>query len=166
MMRLSEWAAAFDTIVFEGCDGAGKTTLATATAERTGATLIHSTLTPPGTDLPTTYSNLLNQTGRLVFDRCFLSELVYGPIHRGHTRLTYRHMTTLVRKVVDRRGVFVHVTAPPAEIRRRLAARREDDLPSLDALTLVCDRYDELFRAIETIATVLRISTSHPDEDT
>jgi len=117
-------------------------------------------------DLPTAYGNLLNQPGRLVFDRCFLSELVYGPIYRGHARLTYQHMTTLVRKVIDRRGVFVHVTAPAAEIRRRLAARGEHDLPSLDDLALICDRYDDLFRAIETMTTVLRISTSHPDEDT
>ena len=165
-MRGIDWAAAYDTIVFEGCDGAGKTTLATAAAERTGATLIHSTLTPPGTDLPTAYSDLLNQPGRLVFDRCFLSELVYGPIYRGHARLTYQHMTALVRKVIDRRGVFVHVTAPAAEIRRRLAARGERNLPSLDELTLIGDRYDDLFRAIETMTTVLRITTSHPDEDT
>jgi thymidylate kinase len=166
MMPDLDWAAAYDTIVFEGCDGTGKTTLATATAERTCATLIHSTLTPPGTDLPTAYSNLLDQPGRLVFDRCFLSELVYGPIYRGHARLSYQHMTTLVRKVIERRGVFVHVTAPAAEIRRRLAARGENDLPSLDDLGLICDRYDDLFRAIETMTTVLHISTSHPDEDT
>jgi thymidylate kinase len=166
MMWEIDWADAYDTIVFEGCDGAGKTTLATATAQRTCATFIHSKLTPPGTDLLTAYSNLLNQPGRLVFDRCFLSELVYGPIYRGHARLTYQHMTTLVRKVIDRRGVFVHVTAPAAEIRRRLVARGEHDLPSLDDLALICDRYDDLFRAIETMTTVLRISTSHPDEDT
>lgn len=160
------WAAAYDTIVFEGCDGAGKTTLATATADRTGAKLIHSTLTPPGTDLLTTYSHLLDQPGRLVFDRCFLSELVYGPLYRGHTRLTYQHLTTLVRQVIDRRGVFVHVTAPAAEIRRRLADRGERHLPSLNELALICDRYDDLFRAIETMTTVLRIATSHPDEGT
>ncbi|GIF45230.1 hypothetical protein [Actinoplanes xinjiangensis] len=164
MARL-DWAGGYDTIVFEGCDGAGKTTLAGATAQHTNADLIHSALTPPSTDLVTTYNCLLDRTGRLVFDRCFLSELVYGPLYRGHTRLTYQHMDTLVRRVVARNGVFVHVTAPAAEIRRRLAARGEHQLPDLEEIALICDRYDELFRAVRTMAEVLLITTDHPDVD-
>lgn len=163
-MAALDWAGSYDTIVFEGCDGAGKTTLAEATAQHTNAALIHSTLTPPGTDLVTTYNCLLDRTGRLVFDRCFLSELVYGPLYRGRTRLTYQHMATLVRRVVSRNGIFVHVTAPATVIRRRLAARGEQ-LPELDEIALVCHRYDELFRAVRTMADVLLITSDHPDED-
>ncbi|MBG0568721.1 hypothetical protein [Actinoplanes aureus] len=159
-----DWTTGYDTIVFEGCDGAGKTTLAETTAQHLNATLIHSMLTPPGTDLFTTYSCLLDRTGRLVFDRCFLSELVYGPLYRGHTRLTYQHMATLVRRVVTRNGIFVHVTAPAAEIRRRLAARGERHLPDIEEIAVICDRYDDVFRAVRTMAQVLQITTDHPDE--
>ncbi|MEU4159977.1 hypothetical protein [Actinoplanes sp. NPDC026670] len=67
---------------------------------------------------------------------------------RGHTRLTLQHLNNLVRRVVARNGVFVHVTAPAAEIRRRLSARGEQQLPDLEEIALICDRYDELFRAI------------------
>jgi thymidylate kinase len=166
MIANLDWAGSYDTIVFEGCDGTGKTTLAEATAQNINASLIHSTLTPPGTDLVTTYHCLLEPAGRLVFDRCFLSELVYGPLYRGHTRLTYQHMATLVRHVVARNGIFVHVTAPANVIRQRLVARGERHLPDLDEIELVCDRYDELFRAVRTMAKVLLITTDHPDEDT
>lgn len=38
MMAGSDWAVGFDTIVFEGCDGAGKTTLAQAAEVRLIAT--------------------------------------------------------------------------------------------------------------------------------
>lgn len=164
MMTDLPWATNYDTIVFEGCDGAGKTTLAQAAAQQLNATLIHAVLTPPGTDLLTAYSRQLDRDGRLVFDRCFLSELVYGPIYRGTSRLTYQHMATLVRRVVDRNGIFVHVTAPPAEIRRRIAARGEKDPPDVNEITLICERYDQLFRAVTTIATVMPCSTVHPDE--
>lgn len=75
-------------------------------------------------------------------------------------------MTTLVRQVIDRRGVFVHVTAPAAEIRRRPAVRGEPHLPSLNELALISDRYDDLFQAIESMTTVLRITPSHPHGDT
>jgi len=162
-MASLDWAAAYQTIVFEGCDGAGKTTLAEAVVHHLNATLIHSTLTPPGSDLHATYSRLLDQPGRLVFDRCFLSELIYGPLYRGHTRLTYQQMAALIRRVVERNGIFVHVTAPPAQIRRRLAERNEPNPPALDEITLICARYDELFRAVETIAPIVRITTNHPN---
>lgn len=159
-----DWAAGYDIIVFEGCDGAGKTTLAESTARHINAALIHSVLTPPGNDLLAAYSCLLDCDGRLVFDRCFLSELVYGPLYRGGSRLTYQQMATLVRKVVDRNGIFVHVTAPAAEIRRRVAARGEQHVPQLGEIELICERYDDLFRAVGTMANILTVSTVHPDE--
>lgn len=156
--------AQYETIVFEGCDGAGKSTLARAAADAFGATLMHSALTPPGTDLVAAYTRLLDQRGRLVFDRCFLSELVYGPLYRGHSRLTYPQFAGLVRHVAARGGIFVHVTAPPLEIRRRLDERAGEEPPSLTAITDICRRYDELFTAVSTLTPVFKISTCHPNE--
>lgn len=138
---------------------------ARAAAERLGATLLHATLTPPGADLYTTYRALLDQPGILVFDRCYLSELVYGPLYRGHSRLTYQQTAALTRNVTERHGIFVHVTAPPEHIHRRLATRAEPNPPDLNEITEICARYDDLFRVIATLAAVTRIDTNHPNEN-
>ncbi|MFF1342085.1 hypothetical protein ACFVYT_30055 [Streptomyces sp. NPDC058290] len=80
--------AAYRTLVLEGCDGAGKSTLAALFAARHGFTVIHSPRTP---DLTARY---LAQGGRLILDRSFISELVYGPLLRGASRIPgHRHTT-------------------------------------------------------------------------
>ena len=82
--RLGRLANGHDLIVLEGCDGAGKTTLAAALAARHGHAIVHATRSPEGTDLFAKYHAILARPGPLVLDRSFVSELVYGPLDRGH----------------------------------------------------------------------------------
>lgn len=154
-----DWAGRYDTVVIEGCDGAGKTSLSRAIAARFGAVRIHSTLTPAGTDLVTAYTNLLMTPGRLVLDRCFLSEAIYGPVYRNHSRLSDVQLLDLVAKVVHRNGVFVHLTATPADLRQRLVDRGDTDPPSISELSLLDVRYSELFAKVEQLAPVIRVDT-------
>ncbi|MFI6079207.1 hypothetical protein ACIA5C_47675 [Actinoplanes sp. NPDC051343] len=74
-------------------------------------------------------------------------------------------MAALTRHVTDHGGIFVHVTAPPEQIRRRLAARAEPNPPGVNEITQICARYDDLFRVIATLATVVGIDTNHPNKD-
>ena len=74
-------------------------------------------------------------------------------------------MPARVTPVAAPNSTFVRVTAPAAATRRRLAARAEQQLPDLEEIALICGRYDELFRAVRTMAEVLLITTDHPDED-
>jgi thymidylate kinase len=154
------WADSYDTIVIEGCDGAGKSTLAVQVAGRTGAKVIHSCLSPPGTDLLAVYARLLDRPGRLVFDRCFLSEAVYGPILRGESRLTDTQIADLVGVVAERNGVFVHLTAAPTELLERLRQRGETSQSDLDRIIRIVQRYDDLFKIISQKAATIRIDTT------
>jgi predicted ATPase len=72
----TDWAKGHDLIILEGCDGAGKTTLAAALAERRGYAIVHAGLTPEGADLFAKYRAILARPGPLVLDRSFVSELV------------------------------------------------------------------------------------------
>ncbi len=53
--RLADWAARYEIIVLEGCDGVGKTTVAAALASAYGYTTVHSGRTPDGMDLAGRY---------------------------------------------------------------------------------------------------------------
>ncbi|GAA5707333.1 MULTISPECIES: hypothetical protein [Streptomyces] len=75
------------TVVIEGGDGVGKSTLAKLLVAQHGFISVHSPRTPDHQDLVSRYRELLARPGRLVLDRSFLSELVYGPLYRGHSRL-------------------------------------------------------------------------------
>lgn len=78
-MNLDEIAGAYQTLVLEGCDGVGKSTLGERLSTDHGFVVVHSPKTPDHLDLATRYRNILAGPGRIIFDRCFISELVYGP---------------------------------------------------------------------------------------
>ena len=95
--RLTAALAAYPVIILDGCDGTGKTTLAEALREQRGYTVTHSGRTPDGTDLADRYRQLLAMPGRIVLDRSFISELVYGPLLHDRSRLTQQTVVSLAR---------------------------------------------------------------------
>ena len=56
-------------------------------------------------------------------ERSFVSELVYGPLRHGGSRLTDAAACDLAILVARRDGVLVHLTAPASVIRARLLER-------------------------------------------
>jgi thymidylate kinase len=154
------WAARYDLVLIEGCDGAGKTTLAQAIARIDGAEVRHSPVTPPSIDLLTWYHGILSQPGPLILDRCFLSEAVYGPLYRGRSRLTAADVTQLTRHVIERNGVFVHVTADPVVLHRRLLARAETETLTIAELTRIVLAYENAFEQLEPVAACVRVDTT------
>ncbi|MGH8900095.1 MAG: AAA family ATPase [Egibacteraceae bacterium] len=154
------WAMAYQTMALEGCDGAGKTTLATRLAAAHGFVVIHSGRTPDDVDLVGRYRALLARSGRIVLDRCFLSELVYGPLYRGRSRIDQSETVALVAEVASRHGVFVHVTAPVTTIQARLAARADGEVPALSVLEEIIKRYEHVVASVAGHAPVLRVDTT------
>jgi thymidylate kinase len=154
------WAGSYATIVIEGCDGAGKSTLANRIAVAHGHAIVHSARTPDGLDLVDRYQRILARIGRFVLDRCFLSEAVYGPLYRGHSRLTCDQIIGLAVRVADRDGVCVHVTAPPTVIAERIAARGEPRGLSTVEAAKITARYEEVFIVIADHVPVLFFDTA------
>ena len=154
------WAEGRDLVLIEGCDGAGKTTLAQTIAATRGVEARHSSITPDGIDLLTWYLNILTQPGPLVLDRCFLSEPVYGLLYRGRSRLTAADITHLTRQVTQRNGLFVHVTAEPLVLHRRLLTRGETNTPTIAELTRIVHTYEQTFAQLALYAACVRIDTT------
>jgi predicted ATPase len=140
---LAECADEYDLIVLEGCDGAGKTTMADALAAHHGYAIVHATRTPEGIDLVAKYSAILARPGPLVLDRSFVSELVYGPLERGRSRLTISDAAHLAAAVAERGGILVHLTGQPEEIVTRLLAR-DGHAPGLERIRALTAAYADV----------------------
>lgn len=158
---LAAWADRHEVIALEGCDGAGKSTLAIELAHQHGYQLVHATRTPDGADLAERYRSILAWPGRLVLDRCFVSELVYGPLLHGRSRLSRDQVTSLIELVTDRGGLIVHLTAPPEVIAARLH-QRDGTVPDLTELTALISGYTEVFADLALRAPIITIESTRP----
>jgi thymidylate kinase len=154
-----DWALGRDLIILDGCDGVGKTTLAASLANRYGHAIVHASLTPPGIDLFARYSAMLAYPGAVVLDRSFVSELVYGPLDRGHSRLTLDQAASLASAAADRGGIMVHLTGRPDRLAARLMAR-DGSAPSRLRISTLTAAYAEVFTEIADYAPIVTIDTT------
>lgn len=161
LVDLKIWAARYEVIVLEGCDGTGKTTLASALAAEYGYTIVHSDRTPDNIDLADRYRSILALPGRIVLDRSFISELVYGPLRYGRSRLSASDATELALRVADRDGTFVHLTASAEAIANRLRAR-DGRAPPLESIQAIARAYRSVFAALQGTAMVITVDVTEP----
>ncbi|MGH3569147.1 MAG: hypothetical protein ACRDRH_24610 [Pseudonocardia sp.] len=161
-MNLDLLATTYRTIVLDGCDGAGKTTLAQRLSTAHRFTAVHSARTPDGTDLLVHYRGILARPGRLVLDRCFVSELVYGPLRHRRSRITLTQAVELAETVVARDGTLIHLTGTPSAIYARLRARDDDTAATPTEVAELVTAYEHVFAAItaQLPGHVLRIDTT------
>lgn len=160
-MNLDE-IADYQTVVLEGCDGVGKSTLGERLSKHHGFTVVHSPRTPDHLNLASRYRTILDGTGRILFDRCFISELVYGPLHRGRSRINWSEAIDLAESVITRSGLLVHLTAPPTVIHQRLLSR-DGEAISLEEITALVTGYKRVFSTLADYTRVLTLDTSLRD---
>ena len=152
-------AARYEVVVLEGCDGTGKTTLATTLAARHGYSVVHSGRTPDDVDLLARYRSILAIPGKIVLDRSFISELVYGPLQYGRSRLTASDAAQMALLVAARGGVLVHLTGRPESIVTRLRAR-DGSAPPLERIYALTDAYRTVFAALTGTAPIITADTT------
>jgi predicted ATPase len=159
---LTAGLAAREVVALEGCDGTGKTTLATALAANHGFSVVHSGRTPDGTDLAERYRAILATPGKIVLDRSFISELVYGPLLHQRSRVTLPDAANLTRRVAARGGVLAHLTGNPVIIAARLTAR-DTDAPAIGQVRAITDACHSAFRMLEGTAPIITADTTTAD---
>ena len=157
--RLTTVLAAYPVIVLDGCDGTGKTTLAEALREELGYAVTHSGRTPDGIDLVGRYRRLLAEPGRIALDRSFISELVYGPLLYGRSRITPQTAVSLAQDVAQRGGTLVHLTGVPESIAARLRSR-DGTAPPVDRIRAITDAFRAAFALLAEAAPVITADTT------
>lgn len=143
-------------VIFEGPDGAGKSTLIQAvTDEHLAAGYLPESVQvwragpfPENSDAWTEYVAPLSVLGTsnewlVLIDRWHLGELVYGPIFRGVSRLSHEQREWIEGYLKTMGAVMIHVTARHDELVRRLS-ERGDDMVQTEHLQPILDGYASL----------------------
>jgi len=115
--------------------------------------------TPDGIDLADRYRQLLAMPGRIVLDRSFISELVYGPLLYGRSRITQQAALSLAQDVVQRGGTLVHLTGAPEPIAARLRSR-DGTAPPIDRIRAITDAFHAAFALLAEAAPVITADTT------
>ena len=91
-------------IIIEGPDGSGKTTLAEKLSRQTKYPIIHRS--QPKTDeekktMMGEYLQTIRSGKNMIFDRCWYSEMAYGPVMRDVSVISYPEMYELEEQLAE-----------------------------------------------------------------
>ena len=92
-----------------------------------------------------------------MLDRCFVSELVYGPLRHGRSRLAWTGAIELSKTLAERGGALLHLTGTPTTIRRRILDRGDPDPPSPSQIEALVTSYQRVFNILGPHAPVIHI---------
>ncbi|UUU19447.1 hypothetical protein [Streptomyces sp. DSM 40750] len=109
-MILPSTLTQYRTLIIEGHEGPGRTHLMTELAHL-GFEVRHMPPFLHHLDPALPYRELLAGPGRPAVDGNLVAELVYGPLRRGRSRVTWIQALDLAETVAERDGAMLHLTA-------------------------------------------------------
>lgn len=135
-------------IFIEGPDGSGKSTLANRLAVKTGWPIMHMSY-PKSEAERARMRDEYEATARLkkncIMDRGFHSEMVYGPVMRDGSVISYPDMYELESLFNDAGGaMIVYCSAPIETLLERCQMRGEDYVTNADDLKTIHRMYEGL----------------------
>ncbi|BCL25841.1 hypothetical protein ACFFS2_13795 [Streptomyces aurantiacus] len=159
MRTLHEAVAQCRTLVVEGPDGISRSPLLAELA-RAGFMIRHSRGRLHHVDPTRPYRELLAAPGPLALDGAVIHELVYGPLRRGHSRVTWIQALDFAEAVAERQGALLHLTdsGRKADSEREADTGHEADTESAEAAAA----YDRAFRTLAQHVPVVVLDARNP----
>lgn len=144
-------------IIIEGPDGSGKTTLAEKLSKQTGYPVVHRS--QPKTEeekkqMMDQYVTTIEAGKNMIFDRCWYSEMVYGPVMRDASVITYPEMYLLEHKLAKHGALIIYCTDKPKTLWRRATKRGEDYITHYDTFECICTGFDALMSVPHLVPVV------------
>ena len=144
-------------IIIEGPDGSGKTTLANKLSKQTGYPVVHRSA--PKSDeekaaMMNMYKQAIKESKNIIFDRCWYSEMAYGPIMRDASVISFPEMYELEKLLCKKGGLIIYCTDKPDVLWKRCQERGEDYITDISTHTKICEGYDELMNVPHLIPVV------------
>lgn len=115
-------------VIVEGPDGAGKTTLARAICQATGAWYRHAGGAPfrhPLVEYSAPIEEARLEERSLVLDRWHLGEMIYGPLYRGKAGMSSLQFAALEQYLGERGAIVVLCSGTTHQLADRILARGE-----------------------------------------
>lgn len=150
-------------LIIECIDGVGKTTLVEY-LQGYGMKKYHFDYDSKNMDLFTKYMKvLLEDNDKLVLDRSFISEMVYGPVIRNKCKLSIENYTKLLVAYKNTGAKIIYLTAP----KDVLLKRRNDEKRDYEVITNYYEelnkKYDEIMEYSSNFIDVIGINTYESD---
>lgn len=145
-------------IIIEGPDGAGKTTLANKIHQQTGYMLLHRSQPKSEEEkakMMDEYLDVIKSGKNCIMDRCWYSEMVYGPVMRDAAVISYPQMYTLERQVARTGGMIIHCTGSLQTLWKRCLSRGEDYIVDKATFTRIYNGYETIMNEVPHIIPVV-----------
>lgn len=144
-------------IIIEGPDGSGKTTLANKLSKQTGYPVVHRSA--PKSDeekaaMMNMYKQAIKESKNIIFDRCWYSEMAYGPIMRDTSVISFPEMYELEKQLAKRGALIIYCTDTPEVLWRRATQRGEDYIKDYGIFVDICKAFDSIMSVPHHIPVV------------
>jgi thymidylate kinase len=144
-------------IIIEGPDGSGKTTLAEQLSRQTGYPILHRS--HPKTEeekklMMGEYLQAIKGNKNFIFDRCWYSEMAYGPVMRDDSVISYPQMYELERQLAKSGAVVIYCTGPEAALWMRCQRRGEEYIICRDNFKAIYNNYEDIMSVPHYIPVV------------
>ena len=151
-------------LIVEGMDGVGKTTLVNYFVSN-GMKKHHFDYDIKNMDLMSKYMRILKEdTTSLVLDRSFISEMVYGPVLRGKSKIDLKDYTELLKAYKQVNTSIIYLTATKEDLLFRRAGDVNDYNTIVRYYDLLNKQYDSIMRYSEDYIDVYQYDTSLESE--
>ncbi|MDX6361485.1 MAG: hypothetical protein QOC85_488 [Streptomyces sp.] len=150
-MNLQQALTQCRTLVVDGPEDVSRSGLISELA-RHGFTIRHTRGPLHHLDPTLPYRELLAMPGRLAVDGSIIHELVYGPLRRGHSRVTWIQALDFAEAVAERDGALIHLTGSPA------ACPNGQERDGADAVSA----YARAFRTLAQHVPVVTVDAGEP----
>ena len=146
-------------LILEGVDGAGKSTLSEEFRKK-GYEIIHRVYDPTYLSFFETYRDLLiGMDDRTILDRSFISEIIYGKVLRGISRLSNQEMIELLKVTANKQGKVLYCYASEDIIVRRLSIRSLAHKDVMQRLPELVAEYKTVLEIVAMYVPVVMIDT-------
>jgi thymidylate kinase/endonuclease III len=151
------YTGGFKYIILEGVDQVGKSTIAEK-MKIMGYSIIHSSYNPNYENIFEHYKSLLSNTPQpTVFDRTFISEIVYGIALRNQSRISEREFSDLLLLLKEKGYVLFFIVEDTKTIRERMLLNAKDHEQVIKGLDKLLAEYSRCMREVKKYIPVVTI---------
>ena len=100
------------------------------------------------------YLQTMRSGKNMIFDRCWYSEMAYGPVMRDASIISYPEMYELEEQLAKCGAIIIYATGPKAALWQRCQRRGEEYVTSRDDFNAICDNFDSIMKCPHHIPVV------------